>query len=248
MIKYDPLIFRFKEVESTNKTLNSLLAQQDVPEFSVVIAQGQSAGRGYNGNSWESLPGNNLTFSFLLNPHFIEVNCQFSITQLVSLSLFELLNRYTADISIKWPNDIYYRDSKICGVLIENTLTGNRISSCVVGIGLNLNQTSFSSFLPNPVSLKDITGDTYSVEAMMNQFMAILIENYLKWYELGDVNHFYNDYMLKLYRGDNYYKYEDESGVFKAKPLLVKPSGHLLLKRSDGTVKEYSFKELKFII
>ena len=118
----------------------------------------QTAGRGQAGNSWESEAGKNLLFGLLFHPREVEANRQFILSQAVALSICETLSDYAEDIRIKWPNDIYWKDRKICGMLIENTLVGRCIENCIIGAGININQQTFCSDAPNPVSLRQITG------------------------------------------------------------------------------------------
>ena len=117
-----PQIIRLEEASSTNHYLRDLLARGPLPEGSVVVTENQTAGRGQIGNVWESEPGKNLTFSLVLYPDCIPANRQFLISQIAALSVKETLEAYTGDVTVKWPNDIYWKDKKICGMLIENDL------------------------------------------------------------------------------------------------------------------------------
>ena len=146
------------ETDSTNRHLTQLCDEQgtDIPEFMTVIAERQTAGKGQRGNSWESEDCKNITFSFVLYPTFIEARQQFILSQIISLSIKEELDEWAEGISIKWPNDIYWNEKKICGILIENDLLGHHIGRSISGIGVNINQEVFRSDAPNPVSLKQI--------------------------------------------------------------------------------------------
>ena len=153
-----PRIIRLDETNSTNNYLRELLAGDALPEGSLVIADFQTAGKGQVGNSWESEARKNLMFSLLLYPDFLPANRQFLISQIASLSVKETLDGYIDSVTVKWPNDIYWKDRKICGMLIENDLSGQHLYCSVIGIGLNINQEVFRSNAPNPVSLTQITG------------------------------------------------------------------------------------------
>ena len=122
-----PLIY-IEETDSTNHYLNDLCNKQDVSELTTVVANYQTLGRGQRGNSWESEKGKNLMFSFVLYPTSLEIRRQFLLSQIISLSIKEELDTYVKDISIKWPNDVYWKERKICGILIENDLMGVHIS------------------------------------------------------------------------------------------------------------------------
>ena len=157
-----PLI-ALDETDSTNRYISQLCneLQESVAELTTVTAEFQTAGKGQRGNTWEAERGKNLLFSFVLYPTFLEARRQFILSQIVSLSIKEELDRWSDEITIKWPNDIYWRDKKICGILIENDLSGHFIGRSISGIGININQNEFHSDAPNPVSLKQITGQEH---------------------------------------------------------------------------------------
>jgi BirA family transcriptional regulator, biotin operon repressor / biotin---[acetyl-CoA-carboxylase] ligase len=159
------------ETTSTNSYLAELCDTQTCPELTSVYTAYQSAGRGQRGNSWESEAGANLLFSFVVYPEFLEARRQFLLSQITALALQEILSLYTEDIRIKWPNDIYWKDKKLCGTLIENDLTGTHIGRSISGTGVNLNQEQFISDAPNPVSLFQITGKRYDRRVILEQFM-----------------------------------------------------------------------------
>jgi BirA family transcriptional regulator, biotin operon repressor / biotin---[acetyl-CoA-carboxylase] ligase len=171
-----PLI-HINETNSTNNYLQSLCSKQKMEELTVVVADFQTSGRGQRGNSWESDPGKNLLFSTVIFPEFLEARRQFLISQVISLAIKEELDTYTTDISIKWPNDIYWKEKKICGMLIENDLMGRNISQSIAGIGININQEIFHSSAPNPVSLVQITGKEHDLFEILKNIM-LRIQSY----------------------------------------------------------------------
>lgn len=242
-------IIKLEETESTNTYLKNILAESSIGEFTVVSTNFQTKGRGQMGNSWISNRGENLLFSMLIYPHTIKANEQFVISQVVSVALANVLSKYVCDIKIKWPNDIYWKDNKIAGILIENSLLGHHIERSIIGIGLNINQNTFPNFLVNPISLQMITGHKYDLDDILSQFM----DEFLKQYEVlctGNWEVIENAYMKLLYRyGDGIcYTYEDEYGQFDAKIIEVKKSGHLVLRaQGEGEDRIYAFKEVRFI-
>ena len=141
----------YQTIDSTNSQANRELA--DAPHGSVWVADFQTAGRGQRGNKWESKAAENLTFTILLRPAFLHPSQQFLISQIASLGVLRYLNSKGLEAKIKWPNDIYIGNRKICGMLIENSISADKMSASIVGIGLNLNQREFSSDAPNPTSL-----------------------------------------------------------------------------------------------
>ena len=169
----------YDTVESTNDEARKAVGELD--NLSVFAARCQTAGRGQGDHKWHSRPGENLTFSVVMKfgegglaP--LAARDMLLITETVTLALRRYLLRKRISARIKWPNDIYVGDRKICGILIENILQGPEVSSSIVGIGLNLNQTEFPPDLPNPVSLSLLTGRHYDTEKELELFMRILEE------------------------------------------------------------------------
>ena len=174
-----PRILRVAETASTNSLLRELVIKESLAEGSVVVADFQTAGRGQIGNTWESEAGKNLMFSLVLYPTCIPANRQFLISQIAALSVKEALDLYADHITVKWPNDIYWKDKKICGMLIENDLSGHNLYCSIIGIGINLNQTVFRGDAPNPVSLFQIIGKEVDREEVLHRFLSIFYRYYL---------------------------------------------------------------------
>lgn len=243
----DRQIIRLEETESTNSYLRDLLKSQHLEEGSVVVADFQTAGRGQVGNNWYSDKGDNLLFSLLIYPTGIPANEQFIISRMVSLAIKNTLDQFADDIRIKWPNDIYWKERKIAGILIENSLQGKIIENSIIGIGLNLNQQIFPTELPNPVSLRQIT----ATEQDKNYILDLLLKEFFLLYrslQQGEKQVIEDEYMLDLYRANGYYWYEDANGRFQAEIDNVLPSGHLVLRTLDTNEERiYAFKEVQFI-
>ncbi len=247
MIKTEKKIIVLNEVESTNNYATRLILSDAAEEGTTVLTQFQKNGRGQAGNGWESEAGKNLLASIILNPHFLDAGKQFTISKVVSLSLVEFLEKEIEEVSIKWPNDIYVGNKKIAGILIENTIKGNSIDSSVVGIGLNLNQEKFISDAPNPVSLKQITGKTYSVELVA----ADVIKHIFNWYDKLKEGNFYeidSAYFKRLYGVGEWRRYKKEGIVFEAKITGIGQFGQIQLQNKNGEVDEFAFKEIEFVI
>ena len=207
-----------------------------------VVAEYQTAGKGCGSNSWESERGKNLTFSMLIHPKNIPANEQFHITEVVSVALCETLESLINNkVEIKWPNDIYVGDRKICGILIENRLQGTTIKDSIIGIGLNVNQRIFLSDAPNPVSLYQLTGQETDLEALLQQFLA----NFERVAASQIVS---QDYRERLYRKGKSSLYEDQSGRFQATLTDVESDGRLVLRDETGQLRTYAFKEVRFVI
>lgn len=246
MEKIEWQIVRLQETSSTNTYLDNLDIAEEQCEGCVVTTHTQSAGRGQRGNTWEAEPGKNLTFSYLLRPVCVAPQEQFVISQAVSLAMIDVLSRYADGFTIKWPNDIYYRDSKIAGILIEHNLSGMTISRTIVGIGLNINQKEFVSDAPNPISLSRVTGVEYDLDKLLNEILEATTIRYREC--CTDRARLQQDYAEVLYRKNGFYTYRDAQGAFEAIIKGVQPDGFLILEDSDGCERRYAFKEVAFVI
>lgn len=230
------------EVDSTNNIAKSLSPQPG--EAILITADYQTAGRGQRGNTWEAMPGKNLLFSLVLKPDSISASEQFVICELISVALSHVLSTYTEDIRIKWPNDIYYRDQKLGGILIEHDLCGTDLSRTIIGIGLNVNQIHFESDAPNPVSLFQILGHEINREGLL---MAICKEflTLMHTYERDSLHALYN---ARLYRLNTLARYRDAQGDFRATLRKVERDGRLILEDEAATLRSYLFKEVGYVI
>lgn len=249
MLPCEHKILFVPQTSSTNSLLKEMAQVSDCVEFLTICADFQTAGRGQKENKWESESGKNLLFSVLIYPHFVPVEKQFILSQIVSLALKDTLDEYIEGVSIKWPNDIYRHDKKICGILIENTLSTDAIAYTIVGIGLNVNQANFESDAPNPVSMFQASGEQYDRKEIVSRFLTKLKQLYsdIQFTELrGKI---VDRYKESLYRGRSaYYLYRDDNGVFEAVIHDVTESGYLILKHNDNSLHHYAFKEVQFIL
>lgn len=226
------------EVTSTN----NWLLDQDEKDKMVVVADYQTAGRGCGSNSWESERGKNLLFSMLIHPMGIPASMQFYISMMTACSISKVVAKYVKNVSVKWPNDIYVGDRKICGILIQNTLQGNAIKDSIIGVGLNVNQLCFESDAPNPVSLANLTGRLYDKEVLLQQLIEAFEAEWADW------NGVRSRYLPLLYRRKGFYRYRDAREEFMAELITVEDDGRLLLRNIDGCTRHYAFKEVQFII
>lgn len=241
---------KIEEVPSTNDYLSELCKQGHAEEFYTVIAENQTAGKGQRGNHWESEAGKNLTLSMVLYPTTIKANEQFYLSMLIAISMIDVLTNYTEGFSIKWPNDIYWHDKKICGILIENELEGKYLSQAIIGIGLNINQNTFTSSAPNPISLSQIIGKEIDREEILSKIIHAIIGGYKSleadFKEASTIiSYLYNSY---LYRRNGFYPFQDEGGKFMAQIKDVGSDGYLYLKDTENNIRKYAFKEVTYII
>ena len=233
-------ILHIEETDSTNqwvKTHLDELRQEGRPLC--VTTDYQTAGRGCGTNRWESERGKNLLFSLLVSPNGIRANKQFRISMAISLAICKALGQHLGYLTIKWPNDIYWRDGKICGILIENTLQGNSVRDSIIGVGLNVNQREFRSNAPNPVSMWQISEQETDRDALLRDILTTF-EDFLGRYNK-------ENYTAMLYRRHGFFPYADKDGAFMAEFVDVEDDGHLLLMDDNGRERRYAFKEVTFI-
>lgn len=242
-----PIILHIDETVSTNSYLKELSSQQELSNGFTIYADFQTAGRGQRGNSWESAKGENLTFSTILLPDRLAAEDQFLISQIVSLSIKEVLAHYVNDITIKWPNDIYWKDKKITGILIENEIQGEYLSQSILGVGINVNQQDFFSNAPNPVSLNQITGKVYDVAEVLTQIIDRLLFYNSQLVNVSAVESIREAYKKSLYRREGLYRFSDGQRIFLARIKDVEDIGLLVLETEKGEVRSYGFKEIKYL-
>nr|NQU94001.1 biotin--[acetyl-CoA-carboxylase] ligase [Bacteroidota bacterium] len=175
-------ILAFETVESTNTLAEKLVLSETPQEGTIILTQFQGHGHGLGANTWESKKGKNLLLSIILYPIFLLPEDQFIINQFVSLSILNCVKQlFPSDaFKIKWPNDIYFKNKKLAGILTKNTISGNHLNSCIIGIGLNVNQESFSPELPNPVSLHQICGGQLDLQVVLEVLISQLNRYYHK--------------------------------------------------------------------
>jgi BirA family biotin operon repressor/biotin-[acetyl-CoA-carboxylase] ligase len=235
------------EVDSTNNFLKQALANSTpLTEGTVIMAESQFAGRGQQQNRWHSEPGKNLTFSILLKPVFLPLNRQFDLNVAVSVGIIKALQKVLGtQVKTKWPNDIYFNNSKLGGVLIENMVQGSQIKNAIVGIGLNVNQDDFGSGAPNATSVKQILQHDYDLKALLAELCNQIEAAYL-------LLRAENFAILKSFYIQNLY-WLNEPRLFKANDNIftgiiedVNETGQLLVS-NNGKSRLYNFKEIEFL-
>ena len=234
------------ETGSTNDYFRNYVPGKN-EEMTVVSADYQTGGRGQGTNTWESERGKNLLFSILIHPTQLAIGRQFVMSMAEAMAIKEVLDEYADGITVKWPNDIYYKDYKIGGTLIETKISAGHINDFVIGTGLNINQEVFKSDAPNPISLKMITGKEQKPEKILKKIIEKFDENaeILRNGGYGEISEMYH---ACIYRRDGFHKYRDKDGEFEAAFVEVEDSGRLILRDHDGVIRDYMFKEIEFII
>ncbi len=247
-MKQDMTIKWLESVDSTQDEIHRHL--EDLANLSVVAARCQTAGRGQRGNRWAARPGENLTFSLLLKPgqdglRSVPAADQFLLSEVTALAVQGTLSDYGIPARIKWPNDIYVGDRKICGMLIENRLKGRQIVSSIIGVGLNVNQVAFDPDLMNPTSMAMQTGTQYSVEEVLAAFLSHFSAT---WDE--DRSVIRERFLSLLYHLGESHSYTDctTEAVFEGTIKGISKRGLLRVEMPDGNIREFAFKEISYII
>lgn len=237
-----------KTTNSTNTLLKEMLAKGEWPNGERFLYAGyQTAGRGQTGNGWESEEGKNLLCSILLPPR----KNLFEMNVAVSVAVRRIVGE---DFTIKWPNDIYWKDKKVAGTLIENAIVGSEVKYSIAGIGLNVNQTEFQSDAPNPISLKQITGKEYNIDELMKK----LYEEVQRTLE-EDI---WAEYKAHIYRREGFWPFVErevsvaptmnaghgEEGIFMAQIKDILPTGEIVLKDQQGKERKYHYKQIRYVV
>lgn len=240
-------LITLKEVGSTNTFLKDAVSKSTpLLDGTVILAEKQFAGRGQSKNSWLSEPGKNLTFSILLNPAFLLVEQQFILNMAVSLALNDVLSKYAGfEASIKWPNDIFIGGKKVGGMLIENIILGNQIRHAIIGIGLNVNQVDFPSYINNVTSLKLFLHTDYDLLSCLGEICSAVEARYLQLMA-GSSAEIRSGYLNKLYLIDQWALFKFDDKIQSGKITGVSEIGLLQVETTDGP-RQFDNKEIEFI-
>lgn len=248
MIDKDINIIWVDETASTNSLAAELYGDAPI----IVAARRQTAGRGQRGNSWEAEAGMNLTFSVAWRPAGVAPRAQFAISECVALAVCDLLALCGVEGSVKWPNDIYVGDRKVCGILIEHAVMGCEISRSIAGVGINVNQTEFRSDAPNPVSIKQITGQEYELEPLLQRYATLLAGRLALLATPLGAAEIHSEFKHRLWRGDGGwypFRHPGELSVWQGRIVDILPEGFMRVEPHDGApARDYAFKEVEFVL
>lgn len=240
-------------IDSTNTYARSNAARlwEKAGSSSVVVvyADVQTAGRGQRGNVWHSCAGENLLASIMVRPQALPAALQFALSQAVALAVCRAVALWGVEARLKWPNDIYVGDKKLAGILVELDCCGAVVEQAVMGVGLNVNQTSFVAMDKRPVSMKTLLGRALPVKDVL----ATLLDGFHRYYALlqgGGYVALASEYKNNLlgYRKVMRYRDVGTSSLFDAEIMDVGGDGRILLKRTDGTLSTYAFKEVELVL
>ncbi|MCR5040376.1 MAG: biotin--[acetyl-CoA-carboxylase] ligase [Bacteroidales bacterium] len=243
MLKYVHL----EQTDSTNAYLQRQQSGCDIRNW-VVSADGQTAGKGMGSNTWESEVGKNLTFSLALGVDFLPAGRQFLLSEAVALGLVQALDALlpSEKLLIKWPNDIYYENRKLAGILINSTIKANMMDVSIIGIGLNVNQMQFQNWPTHPISLKQITGKTYDLQPLLEQ-IAVHISNKVEQLKSNPAL-IEQEYLKRLFRYRTWAEYEIGGKVLQLYMKGIDEFGRLLLINKENQMLCFDIKEIKFLL
>lgn len=254
-----PEIVFLPSVDSTNNYVKSLAGRSALPHLYTVCTWCQTAGRGQQGNSWESEQGKNLSFTTVLDASSLSQERLWLVSEVCALAVAETLREFEIEAEVKWPNDVYVGDKKICGILIETVLQGKAVRCCLAGIGVNVNQTIFRSDAPNPVSMKNITGREYDKEDVLRRIISALDR---LWQQAEDDESALRTlYMSRLYRRKGLWLWRRREADAAPVQIVLQPApdafaagienvdvqGRLVLRQQDGTLETFCFKEIQYV-
>jgi len=237
----------YKQLPSTNLMAASLMEHGKIAGPTAIITDDQPLGRGQLRTKWHSVANKNLTFTLVLPKLNMQVGQQFMLNKAVGLALLQTVSTLIGDVKIKWPNDIYYKNKKLAGILVENQISGKQIKSCLIGIGLNVNQSVWTKEVSNPASLKGITQKSYNLEEVQVLWPTLFYEHLLRFLEKSaeEIDALFND---ELYGKGEWHNFRDSEKTFNAHILYVNPNGLLVLENENGEQVEYANKEVRLLI
>ena len=239
------------KVDSTNNYAMKLANDASCVEGTVINTKMQTKGKGQRDGFWESASGQNLTFSYIVKPSFLPVSEQFDLNKAVSLGIYDYVkselatSNFANEVRIKWPNDIYVSDKKISGILIENLIAQSKIKSAVIGIGINVNQTSFSPMISNAIPIKSVTHNDVDLQKALKSCLKYLEIRYLQLRN-GNTEILHNDYMKNLYNHGKWHDYKTQDDIITGKIIDITSFGRLVIKTKDGRSTNYDFKEIQY--
>jgi BirA family biotin operon repressor/biotin-[acetyl-CoA-carboxylase] ligase len=237
-------------VDSTNNYAKNYIAKSSPIDGTVILADAQFAGRGQSGNIWLSEAGKNLTFSIIYQTSFLPATEQFYLNMAVSLGISAAVATVLhpvsdAAVKIKWPNDIYVKDCKIAGILIENTISGMHLKHSVIGIGQNVNQEQFQDGI-NATSLQNLTKQNQDINTVLSQVL-VSVEKYFLLLKERKFERLKSEYLEHLYRYNIVSTYRKDETSFTGKIIGVDATGNLQMETENGLL-QFGFKEISFVI
>jgi len=240
--------FHFQpKVDSTNKTARKLFSNKEAKEGSIIYSFHQKNGKGRGENKWYSSENQSVCLSLIIEPEKLSFSSFFKLHMMTSIAIVEALEKYTPSesLKIKWPNDIYYKDKKLAGILITNDIAGEYIKASIIGVGVNINQNNFPNDIPNPISLKQITGKEHNIKSLLQDISQSLLENYDTLN--SNLDFFNTKYHQRLYKLDILSEFYIDNKVQEGIIKGIGEDGKLLLEQNKN-IHAFDMDEIKFLI
>jgi BirA family biotin operon repressor/biotin-[acetyl-CoA-carboxylase] ligase len=232
------------DCHSTNDMALQALRQSQAVEGSVFITNHQTRGKGQRGNSWETKPGENLTFSVVLQPRFLDLSEQFVLNMAISNAIRRCIQEYIPGLMVKWPNDLVVPGfGKLGGILIENLVGSSGWDYAVVGIGINVNQNQFTS--PKATSLSLVTGNSFPLQELFRLLITHVEQVYISL-KKGKFAEIRAEYLRHLYLFEEQAIFTVGEESLAGKIIGLSPSGNLLLELTNGQQRSFDIKEIAF--
>ncbi len=240
-------IIKLDAIPSTNSFLKEMSAIQSLENFTVVVTENQTEGKGQRGNVWNSESAKNLTFSLLVKNFSVTKFNPLILNILTPVSVFQVLNSYDLrNLKIKWPNDILAENKKIGGILVENIFKNQNEIDVIIGIGLNVNQSKFEN-LPNASSLNLLLNKNFNKEELLHQIVLKIEENYKKLIESGE-DYFWSFYNENLFRKNVPSVFEKiDKSRFQGIILNISKDGKLVVQLEDDSFQSFDLKEISLL-
>jgi BirA family biotin operon repressor/biotin-[acetyl-CoA-carboxylase] ligase len=232
------------DCHSTNDMALQALRQSQAAEGSIFITNHQTRGKGQRGNSWETKPGENLTFSLVLQPRFLDLSEQFVLNMAISNAIRRCIQEYIPGLMVKWPNDLVVPGfGKLGGILIENLVGSSGWDYAVVGIGINVNQNQFTS--PKATSLSLVTGNSFPLQELFRLMITHVEQVYISL-KKGKFAEIRAEYLRHLYLFEEQAIFKVGEESLAGKIIGLSPSGNLLLELTNGQQRSFDIKEIAF--
>lgn len=246
-MKHNWPIIQLSSIDSTNNYANALFSKEPKHAETVINTYSQVKGRGQQGNNWVSEDNKNLTFSLVLHSDYLLAEQQFYLSQTISLGIADYLNKHNIKAKVKWPNDIIAENRKIGGVLIEHSILGAFLQYSIIGIGLNMNQTTFSPYSPLAISLSNLTGKLYNLDFELNEILNCLTLK-ISFLKKLDFENIRKEYINNLFLFNEWATFKASGKKFKGKIIDVSPTGELVILSDSGQTFNFLFKEVEYAL
>ena len=240
-------ILKLDAIDSTNSYLKNLIKENDVNNWTVVVAEYQNNGKGQLDNSWFSDRGKNITFSILVKMDHLKVNHQHYLNYSISIALYNVLKYYIPKkLSVKWPNDILSANDKVSGILIENSIKNDTVKYAIIGIGLNVNQIHFPKDITNATSLKNVLMKTIDKDELLDKILLEIQYQFvlIKQRKFLEIKKMYEDVLYKKAIPSMFI--DSHNNTFLGKIIGVGKEGKLQVELENESIREFDFKEIKF--